>query len=113
MPTQLRGRFNRVNECDATEVDVFCTELLKDFSVVNTFWAEMRVAVELGGAEVEWEVLVVVEAPHTMGTSGLEEVGCLDMAHESDVLVEEAEDEGRVVWGGEEGELVEAEAVGG
>lgn len=113
MPTQLRGRFDRVNERNAAEVDVLCAELLKNFSVVDTFWAEMWVAVELGGTEVEREVLVVVETPHAMGTGGLEEVGCLDMTHENDVLVEEAEDEGRVVWGGEEGELAEAEAVGG
>lgn len=70
----------------------------------------MRVRVKLRGAEVEREVLVVVEAPHAVGASGLEEVRRLDVSHEGDVAAEEAENEGRVVSGVEERELAETEA---
>lgn len=66
--------------------------------------------VELRSAEVEWKVLVIIEAPHAVGAGRLEEVSRLDVPHKDDVAVEEAENEGRVVGGVEKRELAETEA---
>lgn len=113
MPAQLGGGLDGVDEDDAAEVDVVVRKLVEDVAVVDALGAQVRVRVELRGTEVKGEVLVVVEAPHAVGAGGLEEVGCLDVPHEGDVAVEEAEDEGGVVGGVEEPKLAKTEAGGG
>lgn len=110
MPAQLRGGLDGVDEGDATEVHVLRPKLFEDLAVVDAFWAQVWVRVELRSAEVERKVLVVIEAPHAVGAGGLEEVRRLDVPHKGDVAAEEAEDEGRVVGGVEERELAETEA---
>lgn len=86
MPAQPRGGFDGVDKRDAAEVHVIVAELGHDVLVVDAFWADVRVRVELRGAEEEGEELVVVEAPDAVGAGRLEVVGCLEVPDEVEVF---------------------------
>lgn len=91
------ARLHLADEFHARHVDVVLREVVYNVSLADSLGSDVLVVQELSGTENERERLVVVQAPHSMGSSGLQHVGALDTAHKDEVLVEAPQDEGGVV----------------
>lgn len=63
---------------------------------------------ELSRAKVEWEAVVVIEPPDTMGSSRFEHVELLETAHEREVAAEQTQHHRWEVLLREETDLVQA-----
>lgn len=107
---EVRGRGGRcLDGSDAVEVEILLAKALHGIVLQHGGRADRGVVDELGGAEEEGKTVVVVEAPHAVGASGLEEVGRLERAHDAHVPVEDVENHGWAVLWNQDAEFREAQ----
>lgn len=86
----------RVNELDAREIHVVLGEFGHNVVVVDGLWSDILVSSQLCCSKQEWQEVVVIQAPHSMRSSGLKPIRKLEISHHLNVSIAK-QMEGRIV----------------